>query len=455
MIVCWGVMQSWGEKYYAKSSSRDSDSSESPSSSAQGKASPSWHCGFWTSCSRCSWRRLRLRLRWCAFDPRWTVQRHTKWILIISIRDELFNGTPSDHQSQQEISSQFSCLCIQQRNHENYDCQQKFLCGIPDFSQQLAVSTFCWVYHTSSSHVLSVSWGLCADCKRRKFRREFSFVAFVQLKKVWNLFPYQIFFRLACRPFGRLFLFLLFFGHFESTKLNSIRKVLDGKVRMFSPTKNSSFTVWPFSYEIATKPVLWIELGGMPKWLPLDFGYHDVMYTATIDNGRCSSCRWTAHVNETGTLMLFDKSMISHDLRAPKVMNNKNIQVHQLQNFYVMRNASQHCSTASAAVLISSRSCPLTHTHTHTHTHVHTCASYLHKVLNNTHAHTPLHSWSPCSTRPSQISQTWRLHVSSLLDKTLNGGCVGRLPCAKTRSWVPSLTNIYQTQSDPDIKPPR
>ena len=33
------------------------------------------------------------------------------------------------------------------------------------------------------------------------------------------------------------------FGRFESTKLNSIRKVLDGKVRNFSPTKISSFTV--------------------------------------------------------------------------------------------------------------------------------------------------------------------------------------------------------------------
>ena len=34
-----------------------------------------------------------------------------------------------------------------------------------------------------------------------------------------------------------------FFGQFDSTKLNSIRKVLDGKVRNFSPTKISSFTV--------------------------------------------------------------------------------------------------------------------------------------------------------------------------------------------------------------------
>ena len=30
------------------------------------------------------------------------------------------------------------------------------------------------------------------------------------------------------------------------------------------------------SHEIATQPViLWIELGGKPKWLPLNSGYHD------------------------------------------------------------------------------------------------------------------------------------------------------------------------------------
>ena len=34
------------------------------------------------------------------------------------------------------------------------------------------------------------------------------------------------------------------FCQFESTKLSSIRKVLDGKVRNFSPTKISSFTVF-------------------------------------------------------------------------------------------------------------------------------------------------------------------------------------------------------------------
>ena len=34
-----------------------------------------------------------------------------------------------------------------------------------------------------------------------------------------------------------------FFGQFESTKLNSIQKVLDGKARNFLPTKISSFTV--------------------------------------------------------------------------------------------------------------------------------------------------------------------------------------------------------------------
>ena len=30
--------------------------------------------------------------------------------------------------------------------------------------------------------------------------------------------------------------------------------------------------------------ILWIELGGKPKWLPLNFGYHDVMHTAPIES---------------------------------------------------------------------------------------------------------------------------------------------------------------------------
>ena len=27
--------------------------------------------------------------------------------------------------------------------------------------------------------------------------------------------------------------------------------------------------------------ILWIELGRKPKWLPLNFGYHDIMCTAS------------------------------------------------------------------------------------------------------------------------------------------------------------------------------
>ena len=35
--------------------------------------------------------------------------------------------------------------------------------------------------------------------------------------------------------------------------------------------------------EFATQPViLWILLGGKPKWLPLNFGFDDVMRTAPI-----------------------------------------------------------------------------------------------------------------------------------------------------------------------------
>ena len=36
--------------------------------------------------------------------------------------------------------------------------------------------------------------------------------------------------------------------------------------------------------EFATQPVIpWIPLGGKPKWLPLNFGFNDVMRTALIE----------------------------------------------------------------------------------------------------------------------------------------------------------------------------
>ena len=76
--------------------------------------------------------------------------------------------------------------------------------------------------------------------KRRNFRNYFNFVAFVQLKM------YEINFDTKFLPPGLLALRLpllvfISFCQFESTKLNSIRKVLEGKVRNFSPTKNFFF----------------------------------------------------------------------------------------------------------------------------------------------------------------------------------------------------------------------
>ena len=34
--------------------------------------------------------------------------------------------------------------------------------------------------------------------------------------------------------------------------------------------------------------ILWISLGGKPKWLPLKFGYHDVMHTSPIAELKCA-----------------------------------------------------------------------------------------------------------------------------------------------------------------------
>ena len=50
--------------------------------------------------------------------------------------------------------------------------------------------------------------------------------------------------------------------------------------------------------EFATQPViLWILLGGKPKWLPLNFGFNDVMRTAPIVQ---KENRWTTDTGLEG-----------------------------------------------------------------------------------------------------------------------------------------------------------
>ena len=68
------------------------------------------------------------------------------------------------------------------------------------------------------------------------------------------------------------------FGHFESTKLSSIQKVLDGKVRNFSPTKISSFTVYMYGEE-----GWWIRNAAFsdplqPSHFLFSFNYPEIIY---------------------------------------------------------------------------------------------------------------------------------------------------------------------------------
>ena len=58
----------------------------------------------------------------------------------------------------------------------------------------------------------------------------------------WKMYEINFHTKFSSTWFASLLVFT-FFGQFDSTKLNSIRKVLDGKVRNFLPTKMSSFTV--------------------------------------------------------------------------------------------------------------------------------------------------------------------------------------------------------------------
>ena len=60
--------------------------------------------------------------------------------------------------------------------------------------------------------------------------------------------------------------------------------------------------------------ILWISLGGKPKWLPLKFGYHDVMRTSPIFTVYAYhvitiasiELRLTAHAPFVDKLALFD-----------------------------------------------------------------------------------------------------------------------------------------------------
>ena len=81
-------------------------------------------------------------------------------------------------------------------------------------------------------------------CKRRKFRREFNFVlSFRIIEKKYEIKFHTEF---SSTWFAGLSVvssrFYFFFGQFESSKLNSIRNVLDAKVQNFSPSKASFFT---------------------------------------------------------------------------------------------------------------------------------------------------------------------------------------------------------------------
>ena len=58
-----------------------------------------------------------------------------------------------------------------------------------------------------------------------------------------NVFAISNFLSPGLQAFRLSLLVFTFFGQFESTKVNSVGKVLDGKVRNILPTEVSSFTV--------------------------------------------------------------------------------------------------------------------------------------------------------------------------------------------------------------------
>ena len=86
---------------------------------------------------------------------------------------------------------------------------------------------------------------------------------------------------------------------------------------LWSSGKPSLFNLWGLcEYVIVhtilggSPVILWISLGGTPKWLPLKFGYHDVMHTSPIGPSargcRTWSNRTTQNPKEVGLLLKYD-----------------------------------------------------------------------------------------------------------------------------------------------------
>ena len=59
--------------------------------------------------------------------------------------------------------------------------------------------------------------------------------------------------------------------------------------------------------------ILWISLGGKPKWLPLTFGYHDGVRTSPIGNEAVTNFHETSRLFMTSDLRRFDQHRLSLD----------------------------------------------------------------------------------------------------------------------------------------------
>ena len=112
--------------------------------------------------------------------------------------------------------------------------------------------------------------------------------------------------RMSCMP-ARLAIFF-FFGSadpriFEDSNGSSADPDRSGfRWIRFTPSEYVIVhTIWGGS-----PVILWISLGGKPKWLPLKFGYHDEMRTSPVRNGdqplgkSCVSPRFTDVLDPAG-----------------------------------------------------------------------------------------------------------------------------------------------------------
>ena len=145
------------------------------------------------------------------------------------------------------------------------------------------------------------------------------------------------------------------FGQFEITKLSFTRKVLDGKVRNFSPTKISFFTVLLYFFFLSR--VRMMRRRAFEPWLA----------TCTTTLGRAAHATLSTSCSERSVISVDKRrfgeetKLFKEHLQMSAVLKCSRCSVH-CAAYHLKANNTQHASTTWVSFFF-------VHKHTHTLTH--------------------------------------------------------------------------------------